>query len=53
VYFKASRDVTLSEVSQFVYNDWSRWQQIHQANKKTLGENPNVGAKKGQVLYIP
>ena len=53
LYFKASRDVTLSEVAQFAYRDWQRWTVIYAANQELIGPNPNVGVRKGQVLYIP
>ncbi|MBA2393730.1 MAG: LysM peptidoglycan-binding domain-containing protein [Ktedonobacteraceae bacterium] len=43
---------TLWSIAQQAYNNGDHWQQIYDANKGTIGSDPN-SLKAGTVLYIP
>lgn len=43
---------SLWNIAKAVYGDGSQWKKIYDANKKTIGKNPNA-IKAGQKLVIP
>jgi hypothetical protein len=43
---------TLSKIAQKAYGDSSLWYKVYEANKSTIGANPNM-IKAGQKLVIP
>ena len=43
---------TLWTIAQEAYNNGAYWQQIYEANKRTIGPDPNT-LTAGTVLYIP
>ncbi len=43
---------SLSRIAKALYGDASKWHQIYDANKATVGNNPDL-IKPGQVLIIP
>lgn len=43
---------SLYKIAKEVYGDGSQWKKLYDANKKTIGKNPNV-IKPGQKLVIP
>jgi nucleoid-associated protein YgaU len=43
---------TLPSISQRVYGDANQWRRIYDANKDTIGSNPNL-IKVGAQLTIP
>jgi len=43
---------SLSKIAKEVYKDAKRWPEIYEANKKLIGDNPNL-IKPGQKLIIP
>lgn len=43
---------TLSKIAKAKYGDISKWKKIYEANKKTIGKNPDVIVA-GQKLVIP
>jgi nucleoid-associated protein YgaU len=42
----------LTTIAQEVYGDASRWSEIYEANKKTIGDDPNL-IQIGATLTIP
>ncbi len=50
-YRVASGD-SLSAIAQFAYGDASRWTAIYEANRETIGDNPNI-IHPNQVLSMP
>jgi nucleoid-associated protein YgaU len=46
------RGENLSQLASFFYGDSSRWRIIYDANRQTIGRNPNV-IRPGQRLHIP
>jgi peptidoglycan-N-acetylglucosamine deacetylase len=42
----------LTTIAQEVYGDASRWTEIYEANKKTIGDDPNL-IQVGAALTIP
>lgn len=45
-------DDSLWKIAKTVYGDGAQWKKIYDANKKTIGKNPNA-IKAGQKLVIP
>lgn len=43
---------SLSAIAQNFYGDASEWDKIYQANKRIIGDNPNL-IQVGQTLKIP
>jgi len=43
---------TLSKIAKAKYGDINKWKKIYEANKKTIGKNPDI-ITAGQKLVIP
>ncbi len=50
--YTVEQDDTLSEIAQQAYGNADQWPKIYEANKETIGDNPNV-LNPGEVLHIP
>jgi nucleoid-associated protein YgaU len=46
------RGESLWRIAEFYYGDGSQWQRIYDANRATIGSNPNL-IRPGQNLLIP
>jgi len=43
---------SLFSIAQQAYGDGNKWQNIYDANKQVIGDDPNL-IRPGEVLYIP
>jgi nucleoid-associated protein YgaU len=51
-YWTVKSGDSLSKIAKDVYDDGSRYMKIYEANKATIGDNPNL-IKPGQKLVLP
>ncbi len=51
-YVQVIRNDSLSKLARIFCGDSRKWPQIYNANRGTIGSNPNL-IKPGQVLYVP
>ena len=51
-YYTVQPNDTLSSIAERAYGDASKWQVIYDANRGTIGSNPNI-IQSGQRIYIP
>ena len=51
-YYIVKSGDSLSKISKDVYDNGGLFQKIYEANKSTIGDNPNM-IKPGQKLLIP
>ncbi|MEZ6061539.1 MAG: LysM peptidoglycan-binding domain-containing protein [Planctomycetaceae bacterium] len=52
IHYRVNRGDTLSAIALHYYGTASRWNRIYEANRATIGPNPNV-IRPGQTLVIP
>lgn len=50
--YRVQPNDSLYRIAQRLYGDGNRWQELHQANRQTIGENP-ANLKVGMVLTLP
>jgi nucleoid-associated protein YgaU len=51
-YWTVKSGDSLSKIAKDVYDDGSKYMKIYEANKATIGDNPNL-IKPGQKLVLP